>query len=271
MSSLAVSPPSASLKRSYSTDEQDNATTTPTTSRDLSAASATSAFRNISACNRCRVRKNRCDQRLPSCSTCEKASAKCVGFDPITKRELPRSYVYYLETRLAYFEVLLKDNGIPFDPAEVYGPESKELGQAVRSLASTSANAVASDLDATPQRIVKDDQYYKQEEAEKLDHLVSNIGMVSVQGASDARYLGSTSGISFARVVLAAVKSSVSSNNSERTGVRPSKPVPNMARSGGESMRSSYFGLQTKPTIKEAPFPERDLGERLVTLYFEHA
>lgn len=49
-----------------------------------------SSFRNVSACNRCRLRKNRCDQRLPSCATCEKANVKCVGYDPITKREIPR-------------------------------------------------------------------------------------------------------------------------------------------------------------------------------------
>lgn len=51
---------------------------------------AASSFRNVSACNRCRLRKNRCDQRLPSCASCEKAGVKCVGYDPITKREIPR-------------------------------------------------------------------------------------------------------------------------------------------------------------------------------------
>ncbi len=49
-----------------------------------------SSFRNVSACNRCRLRKNRCDQRLPSCASCDKANVKCVGYDPITKREIPR-------------------------------------------------------------------------------------------------------------------------------------------------------------------------------------
>jgi len=53
-------------------------------------AGQSSSFRNVSACNRCRLRKNRCDQRLPSCASCEKASVKCVGYDPITKREIPR-------------------------------------------------------------------------------------------------------------------------------------------------------------------------------------
>lgn len=49
-----------------------------------------SSFRNVSACNRCRLRKNRCDQKLPSCASCEKAGVSCVGYDPITKREIPR-------------------------------------------------------------------------------------------------------------------------------------------------------------------------------------
>lgn len=54
-------------------------------------ASAASSFRNVSACNRCRLRKNRCDQRLPSCASCEKARVDCTGYDPITKRDTPRS------------------------------------------------------------------------------------------------------------------------------------------------------------------------------------
>lgn len=36
-------------------------------------------------------------------------------------------------------------------------------------------------------------------------------------------------------------------------------------------MRDSFFGLHTKPTIKQAPFPTKDLGHRLVEFYFEHA
>ena len=37
---------------------------------------SSSNFRNVSACNRCRLRKNRCDQKLPACTSCEKASVK---------------------------------------------------------------------------------------------------------------------------------------------------------------------------------------------------
>lgn len=55
-----------------------------------------SNFRNVSACNRCRLRKNRCDQKLPSCQSCEKANVACVGYDPITKKEIPRRWVNLL-------------------------------------------------------------------------------------------------------------------------------------------------------------------------------
>jgi len=94
--------------------------------------------------------------------------------------------------------------------------------------------------------------------------------MVSVQGASDPRYLGSTSGISFARVVFAAVKSSVAGSLSDRGSNRGHKLAAS-AVDNGTSMRDSFFGLQTKPTICPAPFPDRELGTRLTELYFEHA
>lgn len=60
------------------------------------AGGSSSSFRNVSACNRCRLRKNRCDQKLPSCASCAKAGVSCVGYDPITKREIPRRYVQLL-------------------------------------------------------------------------------------------------------------------------------------------------------------------------------
>lgn len=62
-------------------------------------ASAASTFRNVSACNRCRLRKNRCDQKLPACTSCEKARVRCVGYDPVSKREIPRRYACDLRSR----------------------------------------------------------------------------------------------------------------------------------------------------------------------------
>lgn len=271
MTSTTSSPP-AGLKRSYRAEAlTDDHPVQDSVQPPHSSASAASAFRNVSACNRCRVRKNRCDQRLPACSTCEKAHQRCVGYDPITKREIPRSYVFFLETRLSYFESLLKKHAISYDATDVFDADSRRLADQALFPLDTQAWAGHSPSSTSPKAIRDGDWEKKHEDKDRLDRLVSNIGMVSVQGASDRRYLGSTSGISFARVVFAAIKSSVSTNNSEKVGPRPSKPPPNAATAGGSSMRDSYFGLQTKPSIKEAPFPDRYLGDKLLHLYFEYA
>ncbi|CAG8961961.1 hypothetical protein HYFRA_00013741 [Hymenoscyphus fraxineus] len=242
--------------------EEGDVPSQPLPEKTGSKAGQSSSFRNVSACNRCRLRKNRCDQRLPSCASCEKANVKCVGYDPITKREIPRSYVFYLESRAAYLEKVLEDNGIPFAPADV--------------LEHASRPGADSHLIQTP----SDDgrqSYIGSEIASSSykNNPMPNLGNVSIQGASDSRHLGSATGISFARVVFAAVKSSVSGSTSDKSGVRPSRPpISSKAAgpgTGGTSMRESFFGLHTKPMMKQAPLPSKELGGRLVNFYFEHA
>lgn len=65
---------------------------------------APSAIRPASACSRCRSKKVKCDQRYPRCGRCEKVNAECVGVDPATGREIPRSYVVHLEERIKLLE-----------------------------------------------------------------------------------------------------------------------------------------------------------------------
>jgi len=169
---------------------------------------------------------------------------------------------------------LLQDNSIAYAPLENFAPgypSANDHGpQTNKQLLAAGGdghgrNGTAKKSDGASKE--ENEKY----DREKLTKLVSNIGMVSVQGASDPRFLGSTSGISFARVVFAAVKSSVSGASSERGSVRASKPLPGSLADGGTSMRDSFFGLHTKPTIRQAPFPDRELGLRLAELYFEHA
>jgi hypothetical protein len=167
---------------------------------------------------------------------------------------------------VAYLESLLQDKAIDFQPAEDFNPSFTSNGNTTSSVTVASPQQRNGNAKPTSAPTQEENERY---DREKLTKLVSNIGMVSVQGASDPRYLGSTSGISFARVVFAAVKSSVSGSSSERGSNRGGKTT-NVVDSG-TSMRDSFFGLQTKPTIRQAPFPDRELGSRLVELYFEHA
>ncbi|KAL7665447.1 Transcription factor domain-containing protein [[Candida] zeylanoides] len=65
--------------------------------------------RPITACQRCRTKKIKCDQGFPNCSKCAKAGATCVGLDPATGREVPRSYIMHLEERVAALESRLRE------------------------------------------------------------------------------------------------------------------------------------------------------------------
>ncbi|KXJ92230.1 fungal-specific transcription factor domain-domain-containing protein, partial [Microdochium bolleyi] len=227
------------------------------------------SFRNVSACNRCRLRKNRCDQKLPSCASCAKAGVSCVGYDPITKREIPRSYVFYLETRVDQLETLLAANNIQAPSADKLEYCSRPGAQAVldKVMADASDPMVShapTDVPDTsrPQSRDGDD--------------VRPGSRQTRPGGGKPRSLGSTNGISFARVVFAAVQSSVGDqkSSSDKTGPRPSKRRDSAHQhggAGGTSMRDSFFGLHTRPTINPAEFPDRELASKLVSLYFEHA
>ena len=182
---------------------------------------------------------------------------------------------------MTYLESLLSENDIKYAPSQDFDlgarPSLEHSNGSFEDAERPSASSNGGTSRREPTRgqgssRSRDDWEQKQEEADKLNKLVSNIGMVSVKGASDPRYLGSTSGISFARVVFAAVKSSVSSTASEKGASRLNRPgAAGDAAVNGTSMRDSFFGLHTKPTIKQAPFPDKKLGLSLVELYFEHA
>lgn len=83
-------------------------------SKETSAAPA-NVVRSIAACQRCRIKKVKCDQNFPKCAKCERAGLECVGIDPATGREVPRLYVFHLEEevkrqaqRIEYLERLVK-------------------------------------------------------------------------------------------------------------------------------------------------------------------
>ncbi len=206
-------------------------------------------------------------------------------------RELTmRSYVYYLEARVDHLENLLKQHSVPYPPSEVLDHSAKPVPDPVKAAQGEDWRQQQKEDQPLPVHTHTQERSHgqrqtaqekaaqqRQDEANKLDKLVSNVGMISVPGTSDPRYLGSTSGISFARVVFAAVKSSVNGANSDKGSTTSmSKAVTSAPKqigpaASGTSMRDSFFGLQTKPTIQPAPFPNKEVAMRLVNFYFEHA
>lgn len=82
--------------------------------------------RSIAACQRCRKKKTKCDQKYPKCTRCLKAGVDCVSIDPATGREVARLYVYQLEERIAELEEKLHKNGVDSAklPVETNSPPS---------------------------------------------------------------------------------------------------------------------------------------------------
>ena len=176
---------------------------------------------------------------------------------------------------MSYLEDLLDNHRIAFEPSTDFALGSKPVNDQAQATAGLSPRS-------DREHILRRERSHtgngsdsgsewdaKHEENEKINKLVSNIGMVSVEGASDPRYLGSTSGISFARVVAAAIKSSVPDKNGRNS--KPGSVGAAAAATSGTSMRDSFFGLHSKPSIRPAPFPDKELALKLVNLYFEHA
>lgn len=66
---------------------------------------------NVTACSRCKSRKQRCDQNIPACSACERAGVPCISIDG-DGRKVPRSYIKSLEDRVAHLEKCLTSHGV---------------------------------------------------------------------------------------------------------------------------------------------------------------
>ncbi|KAI5956315.1 PPR1 [Candida jiufengensis] len=86
-------------KKKQKKDNGNDATTTTNKSSNNSKIS-----RAISACKRCRSKKIKCDSKFPQCGNCTTHKVECIGVDPVTGREIPRSYVVHLEETVKKLE-----------------------------------------------------------------------------------------------------------------------------------------------------------------------
>ncbi|KAI5853544.1 fungal-specific transcription factor domain-containing protein [Tricharina praecox] len=62
----------------------------------------------VTACQRCRTRKIRCDGALPACRSCVKAGVECIEVDRAGDNNMPRSHVLELENRIKWLEDIVR-------------------------------------------------------------------------------------------------------------------------------------------------------------------
>ena len=185
--------------------------------------SASHIYRNVAACKRCRIRKIKCDNKFPSCTKCIQAQQPCVTIDPSTRREIPRSYVVYLEDKVLALKELLEKNGLNPDDVNENIP--------------TSSNDKPCDLELFKEREKLREKHKLQNGNEMAGFIInkgtsmlngivdntrdlkdasdqfSKVGKVKQRAKQDSdleepssSYLGDSSGISFAKMMFTAVK-----------------------------------------------------------------
>lgn len=68
--------------------------------------------RRLTACERCRKRKTKCDSEIPSCANCVKAGVECMSFDKVLGKLVSRAYAASLQDRFKAYEELNISIGI---------------------------------------------------------------------------------------------------------------------------------------------------------------
>ena len=98
-------------KKQKQKQKQQQNSSSPSISASTSGAGSSKIHRAISACKRCRSKKIKCEG-FPQCDKCKAHNVECVGFDIATGRDVPRSYIVHLESRIKELEVELKKQNV---------------------------------------------------------------------------------------------------------------------------------------------------------------
>ncbi|OJD35047.1 c6 zinc finger domain containing protein [Diplodia corticola] len=164
----------------------------------------TAPARANQACRRCYNRKKKCSRTLPRCQACEHSGVQCSFEEQQEETGLFYiSYVRGLEQRVARLEAQLRDPSstspnlsvaTPIEPSPPVLPDQDQP----RSVAVQSDRATdASSALGQGSRISTKD--------ERGDQLASELKQLSLEATAD-RYLGSSSGVSFARLTQAVLR-----------------------------------------------------------------
>ncbi|KAH7166423.1 fungal-specific transcription factor domain-containing protein [Dactylonectria macrodidyma] len=199
---------------------------------------------NVTACTRCRSRKQRCDQNLPACSNCERAGVECVSTD-IDGRIAPRSYMKSLEDRITYLETQLAAHGI--EDVDMLPAELQSANLQPVDLQSTDMPTIdfspAETSDIIPASAISPETDVESED------LVGRIALNCLQPHAFSQGIVNQNGLSLLRSLLAAPMTKVSWT---------------------EKKSDNHSLLDELPRETSASVPRQEIAGRLLHTYFEH-
>ncbi|VEU19961.1 DEKNAAC100022 [Brettanomyces naardenensis] len=209
-------------------------------SRKMYLSSVIGISRSISACKRCRQKKIKCSHDFPKCKACLRANVDCVSIDPATGREIPRSYIVHLESKVELLERQLKElNGDSEKPDRLHTPESESENERGINRGS---------------RV----DYGKHESAPSM---MDKVEMFTADSGSIApsSFFGDSSGISFAKLMFAAINFK---GAADTTGSGPRKV------NHRHSFVDPSMMKVTAPDSRIALMPPKQQALNLLSLYF---
>ncbi|KAK9323434.1 fungal-specific transcription factor domain-containing protein [Lipomyces orientalis] len=172
-------------------------------------------IRSIAACNRCKVRKQRCDNAFPKCSNCKKAGAECVS----KEQAYPASYVHQLEQHVQQLENALRAANQQKSVDVHQQPSPQEQAQESQTALLPPISAAPSPSETRLQPLSTQDQQQHQQppslppinyvktSTSSADQPASRdlIAMTHPNPPPPSYYLGSTSGFPLTKLVQAAI------------------------------------------------------------------
>lgn len=188
---------------------------------------------------RCRRRKQKCDLKNPRCSNCQSAQVECLTFHAGKRADLPRTYVSDLEAEVQRLTrenrtlqrhdrpLLIDDQNSPNTSAVTHEPEA--ISTPTEGLTTPTAHV------------------------SHLQDLVQSVRSVVVESSGLPRFLGPSSGITLAKMVMASV--------------RPDT-LPPMARPRKHQPDTGH--VQSSAAAAESTLPPRHAANHLVEVYFQY-
>ncbi|KAI4858992.1 fungal-specific transcription factor domain-containing protein [Hypoxylon rubiginosum] len=190
--------------------------------------------RSTNACIRCRRRKQRCDLRYPKCSSCDAARVPCLAYDSEKQAEIPRNYVSTLEEEVRQLK------------SELSGLRRQSASTAI-----TSATPVPADADDRQSVSPPTGATTVQSTASDPQEVVKSMGLVMLESSNQPKFIGTSSGVTFAKMVLACVKADI---------VIPVSPGPT---------RGSIQMTAPSPIVSSS-LPPRHAAQHIMDVYFRH-
>ncbi|KAL4959365.1 transcription factor domain-containing protein [Aspergillus stella-maris] len=163
--------------------------------------------RRALACIRCRRRKVRCDGAEPACSNCAKAGEEC--FAGRAASAVSRNRLYYLEQRVRELEGVNANSSLVNEASHLEsnrGSFAQAAGQAISPVQDPDTrppeyyshghqNGQVHNIGADSPAISLSSQITRDQP------LAHEVGLLSLSNTTDPKYLGPSSGVTFARLI----------------------------------------------------------------------